>query len=156
MIDLSHHSALFMVWIYACHIYHPIFFRTGVMDWIHHVPVYILNTLCFTIPSCNAIHLQSLIMMGIPGGLDYLLQVLEGEGKLSRAYYKELCSMINVYVRAPLGAWNTAVSRSTGGAPPPLPCTASTASCSTSSVMECVCFSVSLPFHQRTNSLKVM
>lgn len=109
MIDLSHHSALFMVWIYACHIYHPIFFRTGVMDWIHHVPVYILNTLCFTIPSCNAIHLQSLIMMGIPGGLDYLLQVLEGEGKLSRAYYKELCSMINVYVRAPLGAWSSYV-----------------------------------------------
>ena len=35
---------------------------------------------------------------------------------------------------APLGAWNTAVNRSTGGAPPPpLPCTASTASCSTSS-----------------------
>jgi len=102
-------DALYMVWIFALHIYHPIFFRTGVMDWVHHVPVYILNSLCFTIPSCNATHLQSLIMMGVPGGLDYLLQVLEGEGKLTRAYYKELCSLINVYVRAPLGAWGSYV-----------------------------------------------
>ena len=37
--------------VYAVHIYHPIFFSTGRMDWIHHTPVYILNTLIFTIRS---------------------------------------------------------------------------------------------------------
>ena len=85
-------------------VYHPIFFKTGIMDWVHHIPVYILNTLCFSIPSSDVLLLQALIMVGVPGGLDYLLQVFEGEGKLSRAYYKELCSEINTWCRAPLGA----------------------------------------------------
>ena len=100
----THPNMVYACWIYALHIYHPIMFKTGVMDWIHHVPVYILNTLTFSIPCGDFIHLQSLVMTGIPGGLDYLLQVLEGEGMLSRALYKELCSSINVWVRAPVGA----------------------------------------------------
>ena len=37
-------DALFMCWVFALHVYHPIFFKTGMMDWVHHVPVYILNT----------------------------------------------------------------------------------------------------------------
>lgn len=97
-------NVLYMCWIYALHIYHPCFFKTGVMDWVHHVPVYIINTLSFSIPAGDVIGLQSLIMTGIPGGLDYLLQVLEGEGRLSRARYKELCAAINTWLRAPLGA----------------------------------------------------
>ena len=36
-------SQLYLVWVYAVHIYHPIFFRTNLMDWIHHVPVYLLK-----------------------------------------------------------------------------------------------------------------
>ena len=44
-------STLYLCWIYAIHIYHPIFFATGRMDWIHHVPVYILNTLMFSVRS---------------------------------------------------------------------------------------------------------
>ena len=97
-------NALYMCWIYALHIYHPIFFKTGSMDWVHHIPVYIINTLTFSIPSGDAVCLQSLVMTGIPGGLDYLLQVLEGEGKLSRAAYKGYCSSINNWIRAPFGS----------------------------------------------------
>mmetsp|Transcript_46601 Transcript_46601/g.151401 ORF Transcript_46601/g.151401 Transcript_46601/m.151401 type:complete len:274 (+) Transcript_46601:252-1073(+) len=96
-------NALYMAWIYAIHIYHPLFFNTNRMDVIHHVPVYVVNTLMFSVPSVDAIHLQSLILTGVPGGLDYLLQILEGEGLLSRAAYKELCAAINTYLRAPLG-----------------------------------------------------
>ena len=102
-------NMVYACWVYALHIYHPIMFKTGVMDWIHHVPVYILNTLTFSIPCGDFIHLQGLVMTGIPGGLDYLLQVVEGEGKLSRARYKELCSSINVWVRAPFGALSSYV-----------------------------------------------
>jgi hypothetical protein len=103
-------NSLYMAWVFALHIYHPIFFKTGVMDWIHHVPVYILNMLTFSIPTGNAIHLQGVNMVGIPGGIDYLLQVLEGEGKLSRARYKEYCCVINTWVRAPFGAVASYVS----------------------------------------------
>lgn len=96
-------SQVFLAWIYAIHIYHPIFFKTNVMDWIHHTPVYLLNTAMFSVLSGPVFQLQGLILTGFPGGLDYLLQALEGEGLLSRGLYKELASSINVYVRAPLG-----------------------------------------------------
>ena len=101
--DGGYVNALYMCWIYAIHIYHPIFFKTGAMDWIHHVPVYILNTIMFSVPSCDAIHFQAFILCGVPGGIDYLLQVVETEGHLSRSYYKEVCAQINMWVRAPLG-----------------------------------------------------
>lgn len=97
-------NSVYMCWIYALHIYHPIFFKTGTMDWVHHVPVYVVTTLMFSVPSCDAVHLQSLVLTGIPGGLDYFLQVLEGQGLLGRAAYKEHCCVINTWLRAPLGA----------------------------------------------------
>lgn len=96
-------SSLYLCWVYAIHIYHPIAFKTGLMDWVHHVPVYIINTMCFSVPLGDAILLQGLILTGIPGGLDYFLQVLEGEGRLTRASYKEYCSLINTWIRAPFG-----------------------------------------------------
>lgn len=96
-------NSLYICWVYALHIYHPIAFKTGVMDWVHHVPVYIINTMSFSVPLGDAILLQILILTGIPGGMDYFLQVLEGEGRLSRASYKEYCSRINTWIRAPLG-----------------------------------------------------
>ena len=97
-------NVLYMCWIYALHLYHPLFFKTGAMDWVHHVPVYIVNTLAFSVPCGDAICLQSLVMTGIPGGLEYLLQVLEGEGLLTRAAYKGYSSSINTWLRAPFGA----------------------------------------------------
>ena len=82
---------------------HPIFFRTGTMDWVHHVPVYVLNTLMFSVLSGPAFQFQACILTGIPGGVEYLLQVIEGEGLLSRALYKDYSSWINTHIRAPLG-----------------------------------------------------
>jgi len=96
-------SQIYLAWTYAIHIYHPIFFKTGTMDWVHHIPVYTLNTLMFSVLSGPAFQLQACILTGIPGGVDYFLQVLEGEGLLSRALYKELGSWINTHIRAPLG-----------------------------------------------------
>ena len=63
-------SQFFMCWCFALHVYHPIFFRTGAMDWIHHTPVYLCNALMFGCLSGDAFHLQALIMTGIPGGVD--------------------------------------------------------------------------------------
>ena len=96
-------SMIFVSWVYALHIYHPLFFKTGVMDWVHHVPVYILNTLMFSVLCGEAVLLKAVILCGIPGGIDYFLQVLEGEGRLSRAEYKDYCAHINNWCRVPLG-----------------------------------------------------
>lgn len=87
----------------ALHIYHPIYFQTGMMDWIHHTPVYILNCLMFSIVGGDNLCFQGIILTGIPGGLDYFLLVLEGEGLLSRCYYKHLSALINNWIRCPFG-----------------------------------------------------
>jgi len=99
-------DSLYICWVWALHVYHPIFFKTGKMDWVHHIPVYILNTLMFSVRHGDVIALQAFIMTGVPGGVDYLLQVLEGEGQLSRGLYKEYCASINMWVRAPFGAFS--------------------------------------------------
>lgn len=101
--DSDSTSQMFMCWCLAIHVYHPIFFRTGAMDWIHHVPVYILNTLMMGCLSGEVFCFQACIMTGIPGGIDYLLLVLEGERVISRATYKSLSAYINNWFRAPLG-----------------------------------------------------
>ena len=96
-------DAIFMCWVYALHIYHPLVFKTNRMDWVHHIPVYILNTLMLSVRCGDAIQLKVLILCGLPGGLDYVLQVLEGEGLLARAKYKDWCAQINQWCRVPLG-----------------------------------------------------
>ena len=53
----------------------------------------------FILPSSS----QGFILSGAPGGLDYLLLVLEGQGVMSRSTYKHLSSHINTWVRGPLG-----------------------------------------------------
>ena len=96
-------SQLYICWCMAIHVYHPIFFRTGQMDWIHHTPVYILNTLLMGCLTGDVFELQAIIMTGIPGGIDYFLLVLEGEGAMSRATYKSDSAYINNWFRAPVG-----------------------------------------------------
>ena len=46
---------------------------------------------------------QGVVLSGIPGGLDYFLLVLEGEGLLSRCRYKHLSALINNWIRMPFG-----------------------------------------------------
>jgi hypothetical protein len=96
-------SHLYLCWICAIHVYHPIFFKTGVMDWIHHVPVYILNICMFATLSADVFYLQGIIMTGIPGGLDYLFLVMESEGVMKRSTYKGISASINNWFRGPLG-----------------------------------------------------
>ena len=42
-------------------------------------------------------------MTGVPGGLDYLLLVFEGEGLMKRSTYKGISASINNWFRGPLG-----------------------------------------------------
>ena len=88
--------------ILALHAYHPIFFRTGRMDWIHHTPVYILCFLMLSVPSGTIFKLQSSILTGLPGGLEYVCLVLEGQKVMSRATVKHYSSMINTWFRLPM------------------------------------------------------
>ena len=46
---------------------------------------------------------QAIILTGIPGGIDYVLLIALGEGRLTRATYKDMSAHINCWIRAPLG-----------------------------------------------------
>lgn len=94
---------MYLCWIFALHVYHPVFFRTGYMDWVHHTPLYVLNLLMFCCFAGNIFCLQAFILTGLPGGLDYVLLVLEGQGWMTRAAYKDASANINQWVRGPLG-----------------------------------------------------
>ena len=142
----SPNSHMYLCWVFALHVYHPIFFRTNSMDWIHHIPVYVRTCCC---AECGALNsdrcvatatttqenltdvfvflsttpanrytvnllifgclfgdvfcLQTIVLTGVPGGIDYLLLVLEGEGVMSRATYKHWSAYINNWCRAPMG-----------------------------------------------------
>jgi hypothetical protein len=58
----SANSQLYICFCMAIHVYHPIFFRTGRMDWIHHTPVYILNVLLMGCLTSDVFELQAIIM----------------------------------------------------------------------------------------------
>ena len=94
---------------------HPIFFKTGMMDWVHHVPVYILNTAMFSVRCGDAILLKALILCGIPGGIDYFLQVggRAAVGDAPRAANESTCvaSAWRVGVVGPPGAASAAGNR---------------------------------------------
>ena len=96
-------SQTYIALIFALHFYHPIFFKTGRMDWIHHTPVYILCILMLSVPSGTIFKLQSSILTGLPGGLEYVCLVLEGQKMMTRATVKHYSSMINTWFRLPMG-----------------------------------------------------
>ena len=82
--------------------------------------VYIVNFLMFGCLAGNIFCLQGIILTGLPGGLDYLLLVFEGEGWLGRARYKDLSANINNWFRAPLGFISGWVPRGLGATFPEL------------------------------------
>lgn len=96
-------SQLYIALVFALHAYHPIFFKTGKLDWIHHTPVYILSLLMLTVPSGSIFQLQCTILTGLPGGIEYVLLVAEGQGWIYRKTTKHLSGLINTWIRLPLG-----------------------------------------------------
>jgi hypothetical protein len=86
----------------ALHVYHPLAFKTNRMDWIHHIPAYLVQftTLCFLWG--GNINFGHFAVMGLPGMLDYAFLVALGQGLLSRQTYKGYCGSINLWLRCPI------------------------------------------------------
>jgi len=98
-------SMFYLCWCFALHVYHPVYFNTEaekICDWIHHVHHYILNILMFGCLFSDAFALQALVMTGLPGYLDSVLLILEGEGKIKKATHKAWISN-QLLIRIPVG-----------------------------------------------------
>jgi hypothetical protein len=86
----------------ALHVYHPLAFKTNRMDWIHHIPAYIVQFSTINFLWGGNINFGHFAIVGLPGLLDYALLVALGQGLVSRQTYKTHCATINVWMRCPL------------------------------------------------------
>lgn len=88
----------------SIHIYHMLAFPLRSEDIFHHVAF--VSILCgLAIPfkqvGGSANNLGCFFLSGLPGGIDYLLLVLEKEGVISKRTQKKWCTRINVWLRGP-------------------------------------------------------
>ncbi len=88
----------------ALHIYHCLFFKLRTIDYYHHsISVFIPILL---VPSNINYRFNSLYyftLSGLPGGLDYVALTLVKYNKINKLTEKKFASLINSYMRMPLG-----------------------------------------------------
>ena len=86
----------------ALHFYHIYSFNLKPIDYIHHIPAIIGCTCSFWWSYGAAWNAQiGLALMGIPGGIDYLLLTLCKEGKLANITEKYINKQLNLWLRCP-------------------------------------------------------
>lgn len=88
----------------AIHLYHCIAFKLTAADIFHHVTF--VTILCgAAIPGKHtggiANNFGCFFLSGVPGGIDYLLLVLNYQGVIDRAFEKRWYTRINVWMRGP-------------------------------------------------------
>ena len=88
----------------ALHLYHCLFFKLKNMDYYHHgfsvfVPALLIPNINYRFNS-----LYYFTLSGLPGGLDYFALTLVKYNCLSKLNEKYFASLINAYVRMPLGS----------------------------------------------------
>ena len=96
----SHIDGFFTV---ALHLYHCLFFKLKPIDYYHHglsvfVPVLFIPNINYRFNS-----LYYFTLSGLPGGLDYLALTFVKFGYLSKNTEKNFSSIMNAYIRMPLG-----------------------------------------------------
>lgn len=85
------------------HLWHCLAYKLSPIDVVHHVPTIIVCLLGLFMPWGPALNVNTVVFMGIPGGLDYVLLVLVKLGALRSRVEKNLNQTINVWVRCPGG-----------------------------------------------------
>ena len=86
----------------AVHLWHALAYALKPIDWIHHVPSYIICGIGIYYPYGFINSVGLLILMGVPGGIDYLLLTLVKIKVLPPRVEKDLNQSLNVWIRHPL------------------------------------------------------
>ena len=86
----------------AVHLWHALAYALKPIDWIHHIPSYIICGIGIYYPYGYINSVALLILMGVPGGLDYLLLTLIKIKMLPVRVEKTINQSLNVWIRHPL------------------------------------------------------
>lgn len=88
----------------AIHLYHVIFFKLRPDEKFHHLtslPVTLLVVVPFKQYTGAMSSFGAFFLCGLPGGLNYLMLVLEKEGLMTRLQQKQYDAHINTWMRGP-------------------------------------------------------
>ena len=84
------------------HLWHALAYALKPIDWIHHLPTYVVCAIGLYVPFGPGLNFALLALMGVPGGIDYLLLVLVKLGLLNPLVEKSANQSLNVWLRCPI------------------------------------------------------
>ena len=87
------------------HLWHSLAYALKPIDWVHHLPAHVVGACGILFPFGPVLNAVCVMLMGIPGGLDYLLLVFVKLGMLPSLTEKNLNQKLNVWMRCPLAAY---------------------------------------------------
>ena len=90
---------------FSLHIYHCVFFKIRLDDWLHHI----LSCFIFA-PTCIKFSSKGLSVFyffctGLPGAIDYTVLTHVKAGRIVKKQQKKISSFINAYIRMPGGVF---------------------------------------------------
>ena len=84
------------------HLWHSLAYALKPIDWIHHLPAHLVCTIGITLAWGPVLNLSTIVLMGIPGGIDYALLTLTKLGMLHPRVEKDINQTLNVWLRCPV------------------------------------------------------
>ena len=86
---------------FMLHIYHCIFFKLTINDYLHHFfMVAICGTMCFKLKSILS-SFSLFFLSGLPGGIDYFLLYLVKNNQINTITEKKIYIYLSAYIRSP-------------------------------------------------------
>lgn len=87
------------------HLWHSLAYALKPIDWVHHLPAHIVGACGIIFPFGPVLNATCVLLMGVPGGLDYLLLVFVKLKMLPSLTEKTINQKLNVWMRCPLSAY---------------------------------------------------
>ena len=86
----------------AIHLWHAFAYALKPIDWIHHIPAYVVCAMGIVTPQGPVLNLSMFALMGLPGGLDYAMLTLIKLNLLHPRVEKDYNQSLNVWLRCPI------------------------------------------------------
>lgn len=93
------------------HLWHSLAYALKPIDWIHHIPAHVVCSVGIFLAWGPVLNLSIIVLMGIPGGIDYLLLTLTKLGMLHPRVEKDINQSLNVWLRNPIATSTILVQR---------------------------------------------
>lgn len=90
------------------HLWHSLAYALKPIDWVHHIPSYVVCALGICLPFGPVLNASVFALMGLPGGIDYMMLTLIKIKMLHPRVEKDWNQTMNVWLRYPLAMMTAA------------------------------------------------